>query len=73
SERNNSTKHKKAPLPEANGTIPQNTKRPRCPKRTEQFHKTQKGPAARSERNNSTKHKKGTAAEANTLLPSNKK
>ncbi|WP_312142724.1 hypothetical protein, partial [Atlantibacter hermannii] len=42
-------------------------------KRTEQFHKTQKGPAARSERNNSTKHKKGTAAEANTLLPSNKK
>ena len=49
SERNNSTKHKKAPLPEANGTIPQNTKRPRCPKRTKQFHKTQKGHRCRSE------------------------
>ncbi len=62
SERNNSTLHKKAPLPKANGTIPPYTKRPRSPKRTEQFHPTQKGPAAQSERNNSTLHKKAPAA-----------
>ena len=40
SERNNSTKHKKAPLPEANETIPQNTKRAPLPKRTPSFHRT---------------------------------
>ena len=73
SERNDSTLHKKAPQPKANGTIPPYTKRPRCPKRTERFHPTQKGPAAQSERNNSTLHKKATQPKANGTTPQNTK
>jgi len=41
----------------------------RCPKRTEQFHPTQKGPAAQSERNHSTLHKKAPLPKANGTIP----